>query len=36
MMLTPPPVKAESLAEIRRSLMSWVGSFEPFRNPGTR
>ena len=35
-MLTPPPVQAKPLAEISRSMVSWIGSFEPFRPSRTR
>ena len=35
-MLTPPAVQAKSVAEISRSLASWIGSFEPFHPTKTR
>lgn len=35
-MLTPPPVQAKPLAEIGRSMASWIGSFEPFGRYRTR
>ena len=35
-MLTPPAVQAKPVAEISRSIASWIGSFEPFRAGRTR
>ena len=35
-MLTPPPVQSPSLVQISRSMVSWLGSFEPFRPNRTR
>ena len=35
-MLTPPAVQSKPLAEISRSVATWLGSFEPFRPSRTR
>ncbi len=35
-MLTPPPVQSKPLAELSRSMVTWLGSFEPFRPSRTR
>ena len=35
-MLTPPTIQSKPLAEISRSVASWIGSFEPFRPSRTR
>lgn len=30
MALNPPPVRAQAVAEIRTSLLRWIGAFDPF------
>ena len=30
MVLTPPPVRARALRELRMSITRWIGGFDPF------